>query len=119
MEIIEFPEQTATYAKDQPQYRPLPAYQHRGEEGRITCCWALSWRERLTILLTGRIWHQILTFHQPLQPQLLLTKKPTLTSGEHHEERSANNQAREGLQGVHAAPAASDADHEVRQALTR
>lgn len=78
MKVVEFSEQTVTYAKDQVQYLPLPAYQHSGTEGRITFCWALSWRERLTIMLSGRLWHQVLTFHEPLQPQLLLSRKPIL-----------------------------------------
>lgn len=75
MKLIEFPEQTLVIAKDQPQYQPLPAYRfqdRRGKlEGRIACCWQLSWKERLQLLFTGRVWHQILTFNQPLQPQLL------------------------------------------------
>lgn len=79
MNIIEFPEQTTVYAKDQPQYRALPAYRYRDDgEGRIVCCWSLSWRERLRVLLTGRVWHQILTFNQPLQPQLLGVEKPDM-----------------------------------------
>ena len=78
MDIIEFPEQTVVFAKDQPQYRQLPA--HVDSHGRITCCWRLTWRERLKLLITGRIWHQVLTFHQPLQPQLLLIEKPDMAA---------------------------------------
>ncbi len=79
MELIEFPEQSVVYAKDQPQYRPLPAYvAPRDPEGRIICCWSLTWRERLKLLFTGRIWHHILTFRQPLQPQLLEVEKPEM-----------------------------------------
>jgi len=75
-ELIEFPEQTMVYAKDQPEYRPLPA--HRTLEGQVTFCWRLGWRDRLRVLWSGLIWHQVLTFNQPLQPQLLLTQKPDL-----------------------------------------
>lgn len=76
MELIEFPEQTLLIAKDQPQYRPMPAYrQPRDPEGRVICCWQLTWRERLKLLFTGKIWHHILTFRQPLQPQLLEVEK--------------------------------------------
>lgn len=76
-ELIEFPEQTIIYAKDQPEYRPLPAYKLPGDpEGTITFCWRLSWRDRLRVLAGGVLWHQVLTFNQPLQPQLLLTRKP-------------------------------------------
>lgn len=85
MELIEFPEQTIVIAKDQPQYRPLPAYQYRDAEATIVCCWRLSWRERLRVLLTGRIWHRVLTFRQSLQPQLLTTEKPDMPAHEQEE----------------------------------
>lgn len=79
MELVTFPEQTVVIAKDQPQYRPLPAYRYSQDpEGRIACCWSLTWRERLRVLLTGHIWHQVLTFNAPLQPQLLTTEKPKM-----------------------------------------
>lgn len=77
MHLIEFPEQTVVIAKDQPQYRPLPAFRYPGDpEGRIACCWALSFGERLRLLWTGRLWHEVLTFNAPLQPQLLTVDKP-------------------------------------------
>lgn len=79
MKLIEFPEQTVVIAKDQPQYLPLPAYRYQDDdEGRIACCWSLSWRERWHVLLTGRLWHQILTFNKSLQPQLLTVSKPDM-----------------------------------------
>lgn len=79
MDIIEFPEQTLVIAKDQPQYRAMPAYrQPRDPEGRVICCWRLTWRERLKVLLSGVIWHHILTFNGPLQPQLLEVEKPEM-----------------------------------------
>jgi hypothetical protein len=77
MRTIEFPEQTVVIAKDQPEYMPLPAHRFAGDkQGRIACCWQLSWRERLTVLLRGVVWHEILTFNQYLQPQLLTVDKP-------------------------------------------
>ena len=81
MELVEFPGQTVVIAKDQPEYKPLPAYQYPDDdEGQIVCCWSLNWRERLKVLLTGRIWHNVLTFHKPLQPQLLQVDKPAMLS---------------------------------------
>ena len=77
MKLLKFPEQTTVIAKDQPQYYPLPA--HVDGEGKVTCCWKLTWSERLKILFTGRVWHQILTFGGALQPQLLLADKPQLS----------------------------------------
>ncbi len=78
MVAIKFREHTVVYAKDQPEYLPLPAYSFGDAQGRIACCYKLSWRERLTLLITGRIWHQILTFGGPLQPQRLSIEKPEM-----------------------------------------
>lgn len=79
MQIMDFPEVTVVIAKDQPQYRPLPAHRHGDQKGRITCCWKLTWKERIRVLFSGVIWHQILTFKQPLQPQLLMVEKPDMS----------------------------------------
>lgn len=80
MKLIEFPEQTVVIAKDQPEYIPLPAYQYPDSpEGQIVCCWSLTWRERFKVLLSGRIWHSVLTFHKSLQPQLLQVDKPAMS----------------------------------------
>ncbi len=79
MTPIDFPGRNVIFAKDQPQYMPLPAHVNRGnDERRLTCCWRLTWRERLAALVRGHIWQQVLTFGQPLQPQLLTTEKPEL-----------------------------------------
>ena len=79
MELIDFPEKNVVFAKDQPEYLPLPAHRFAGDaEGRIAFCWRLSWRERLRVLLTGRLWHQVLTFGHPLQPQILMVEKPDM-----------------------------------------
>lgn len=74
--LIEFPEQTVIIAKDQPEYLPFPAYQHGDNQGTITCCWKLNFWHRVKLLFTGKIWHSVLTFHQPLQPQLIEIDKP-------------------------------------------
>jgi hypothetical protein len=77
MKLVEFPQQTVVIAKDQPQYIPMPAYQAQDDvTGLNICCWKLSWRERLKLLVTGKIWHRILTFNQPMQPQLLQVHTP-------------------------------------------
>jgi hypothetical protein len=73
--LVEFPQQTVVIAKDQSQYRPMPAHRNP-ETGVVTCCWSLSWKERFKLLLTGKLWHQIMTFGLPLQPQLLLIDSP-------------------------------------------
>lgn len=78
MRLIEFPEQTVVVAKDQPEYEPLPAHQFGDREGRITCCWELTDDELAELLKTKRIWHTVMTFGGPLQPQLLTVEKPEM-----------------------------------------
>ncbi len=79
MKAGEFPEVNARIAENQEEYMTLPAHVDTvTEAGFTTCCWELSWRERLRLLRTGRLWHQIMTFHMPLQPQLLSVTKPPL-----------------------------------------
>jgi hypothetical protein len=63
-----------TFAKDQPEYNPLPAY--RSEDGLVVTRWKLTWRERLDILLRGNLWLSVLTYNRPLQPVKLDTKFP-------------------------------------------
>jgi hypothetical protein len=76
MKLIKFPEHNVVYAENQPPYVPLPAHKFGDSRGTIICCWKLSWRERLKVLFTGLIWHHILAFNHPLQPQLLEVDKP-------------------------------------------
>jgi len=81
MNLIEFPEQTVVIAKDHPEYQPLPAHQvPNSQQGEIICCWRLTWRERFRLLFTGKVWHSIWTFNQPLQPQLLSSDKPQMAT---------------------------------------
>lgn len=74
MKVINFKECNSIYAKDQPEYLPLPS--HKTEDGKVTSCWKLSFWERLKVLITGRIFLQILTFNKPLQPLKMITHNP-------------------------------------------
>jgi len=73
MKPIEFPEQTIVWAKDQPPYLPLPAYT---DEQETISCWRLTWRERLTVLLRGRLWLCQMNFGSALQPQAPTVESP-------------------------------------------
>lgn len=73
MKPVEFPEQTIVWAKNQPPYLPLPAYTNADET--ITC-WSLTWRERLVVLWSGRLWLRQMNFSQALQPQKLSVESP-------------------------------------------
>lgn len=76
MKLLHFPEQNGVIAKHQPQYIPMPVHFTNDPEGRLVCCWQLGFFERIHVLFSGKIWHQIKTFHQQLQPQLLTAFKP-------------------------------------------
>lgn len=57
----------------------LPAFVDiTSTEFTLTCCWKLTWRERLRLLFTGRLWHRVATFGRPLQPQTLAVYKPPM-----------------------------------------
>ncbi len=77
MKPIPFKQQNTTFAETQPDYFPLPAYKFPDSlNGTVAFCWKLTWKERFLILFKGVIWHQVLTFDKPLQPQLLTLERP-------------------------------------------
>lgn len=83
MKLISFDEQNITFAKDQPEYFQLPAHRFKNDDqGHIACCWQLTLKERIQVLFHGLVWHEILTFNSPLQPQKLSTQKPAMDVGE-------------------------------------
>ena len=73
MKPIEFPEQTMVWAKDQPPYLPLPAY---NDDRETISLWALTWRERIRALFTGRLWLRQLNLGNPIQPQAPSLQSP-------------------------------------------
>lgn len=75
MKPIEFPEQNTVYAKDQPQYQPLPAFKADTPQGEIVSCWKLSFKERIVLLFTGKLWVSLMCFNKPLTPSFFTVKK--------------------------------------------
>lgn len=59
-------ESEIVFAKDQPQYIPLPALPV--EDGLMLTRWRFTWRERLQILFFCDLYLWIRTFGKPLQP---------------------------------------------------
>ena len=57
------------YGKSQPEYLSLPA--HKTTDGIVTSCWQMNLKERLKVLFLGKIFLRLMTFNQPLQPQLI------------------------------------------------
>ena len=70
--VLGIPE--VVYAKDQPEYHPLPAY--RDNEGIVTARWHMDWRERLRVLWTGDVYVSIKTFNMNLQPSRVSVEPP-------------------------------------------
>jgi hypothetical protein len=64
------------YAKDQPEYLPLPS--RVDANGTVVTCWKLTWRERLTTLFRGTFYLTLLTFNRPLQPIRCSIDKPEI-----------------------------------------
>lgn len=62
------------FAKDQPEYIPLPA--HATKDGYVLSRWRLSWRERFALLFRGDIYHWQGAFGHSLQPIAMTTEKP-------------------------------------------
>ena len=67
MKPLEFKGSNVIFAKDQPQYLPLPGF--KDKDGKLTVCYRLTLWERLVVMVKGNFWLQTLTFNAPLQPQ--------------------------------------------------
>ena len=74
MTPVAFKGHNQVLAKNQKEYRPLPVY--LDPDGIVVSCWRLTWWERATLLVTGRVWVMQKTFGEYLQPQLLATTNP-------------------------------------------
>lgn len=74
------------FAKDQPEYVPLPAMKVPNDpQGLIITKWQLSPEELERVKETGTIHLSMLTFNQPLQPVLLTVDFPTDKSNRYGE----------------------------------
>jgi hypothetical protein len=64
------------FAKDQPQYRQLPAFiDHNSDEKTVVSCYSMSFREQIKLLFTNKIWLLQMTFGKALQPQRMEVDK--------------------------------------------
>lgn len=79
MKPVVFPGHNTVYAKDQPEYLPLPVYKRPGAEGEVTSCWKMSFRERIKVLFTGKVYWSQWTFGGKLQPQRATVDNPVIT----------------------------------------
>jgi len=70
-----FEQLEVVFAKDQPEYLPLPALPI-DDGNRLITRWRLTMRERLLILFHGNVYLWISTFKNPLQPVAITAEAP-------------------------------------------
>ena len=80
MKPTEFKHQNIVFAKDQPEYQPLPALRLDTPQGEVISCWKLSFKERLQVLVFGRVWVSLMMFNKPLTPSFLSVKRKDVFS---------------------------------------
>ena len=80
MKPIEFKQQNVIFAKDQAEYQPLPALRITSLKGEVISCWGLSFKERIKVLFTGKIWMSLMSFNKPLTPSYLSVNRKEVYS---------------------------------------
>lgn len=80
MKPIEFKYQNIVFAKDQPEYQPLPALKLDSPQGEVIACWKMNWKEKLKVLITGRVWVNLLSFNKPLTPSYITVNRKEVFS---------------------------------------
>lgn len=88
MKPIDFEGSNEVYAKDQPQYIPLPVYRRGDGDGRVYCIWKPDEKERKQIADGKNIGLWISTFHHPLQPLLMVVAEEKEKATEQDTEQS-------------------------------
>jgi hypothetical protein len=98
MKIIEPPKpwpkgaKLAVYGAQQPEYLPLPALRMGDAFGTVRSCWSFGWRDRLRVLVSGRVYLDLMTFGDDIQPQLMhhgeVEVQEYVDGGRHNEEMS-------------------------------
>ena len=78
MIAVDFKGSNQEIAKEQEQYRTLPAHFSYTAQGRVTTLWRLSIWERVRLIFGGGIWLQVLTYCNPLQPLRMSIEKPEI-----------------------------------------
>jgi len=66
------------FAKNQPQYNTMWAWEQEGGQGTVVSKWEFSFRERIRILFGANMWVTFLMFGKPLTPS-----KFTLNQSDH------------------------------------
>jgi len=88
MKPIDFEGSNCTYAKDQPEYLPLPVCRDSSDEVRVMSCWELDeadvevFKAQLERGEMPRLWLVTVTWGAALQPVGLSVTRPVVRSME-------------------------------------
>jgi len=74
MQPVQFKGSNVVFAKDQPEYLPLPAY--KDTTGRVLTCWKMTFWETLKFIFFRKIWLVTETYNGPLQPVFITIDCP-------------------------------------------
>lgn len=85
LEALDFPERNVEIAKDQKEYRTLPACVIMEEEQRIITKFAFTDEDIKEIQKNKCLYHAQMTFKQSMQPVLLTVENPFLSEDEQKE----------------------------------
>lgn len=80
MKATEFKHQNVVFAKDQPEYKPLPALRIDSQQGEVISCWKMSFKERIKVLFTGKVWLSLMSFNKPLTPSYMSVNRKDVYS---------------------------------------
>lgn len=80
MKPIKFKHANTEFAKDQEEYNTLPALKLDTPEGHVISCWKMSFKERLTVLIFGNVWLNLMSFNKPLTPSYMSVKRKDVYS---------------------------------------
>lgn len=80
MKPVPFPESNVIFAKDQPEYQPLPAHRVGDAMGTVITCWELSDEEIQHIIETKKVWLSVYSFNKPLVHLLLTIQRSDIYS---------------------------------------
>lgn len=80
MKPIKFKHHNVVYAENQPEYSPLPALKLEGSEGHVVTCWKMTFKERIKVLFTGKVWLNLMSFNKPLTPSYMSVNRKDVYS---------------------------------------
>jgi hypothetical protein len=80
MKPVEFKHQNVVFAKDQPEYQPLPALKIDSPQGEVVSCWQMTFKERIKVFVTGKIWLSLMSFNKPLTPSFMSVNRKDVYS---------------------------------------